>query len=459
MKQIDYGNGSITNAIIRSAGPMMVAQVLSLLYNIIDRMYIAHMPQGTIAIGAVGLCFPILTVLAAFANLYGSGGGPLAAISRGRQEDGEAARIQGASLGMIVITGVILTVIGEVFCTPILRLFGATSGNIPYAQEYLRLVLLGTVFSMVATGMNPFLNAQGRPTAGMLTIATGAILNIVLDPLFIFVLNWGIAGAAIATVLSQVISSLMVMFLLLEKNASLDLNVSIVMTSLKWGRIRRIISLGFAGFIMQVTNSIVQSVSNNLLGQLGGDLYISVMTIVSSVRQILDTPIFGLTDGSSPILSYNYGANKMNRVRKTILIMTGVCLVYTAVIWLCVMCFPQVFISLFNSEASLNEIANPALTMYFFAFVFQAFQYAGQTVFKSLNMRNQAVFFSLFRKVILVVPLTFLLPHWMGVMGVFAAEPISNFIGGSACFICMYFTVYRKLGKDKKDKQPTTLNE
>ena len=445
MKSIDYGHGSIAKAIVQSAGPMMVAQLLSLLYNMIDRMYIAYMPQGTIAIGAVGLCFPILTIMIAFANLYGSGGGPLLAICRGRKEEQEAKQIQAATFGLILITGLVLMLFAQLWGRPILNLFGATSNNLPYAQEYLNIVLWGTVFSMLATGMNPFLIAQGRPLASMTTIAIGAVLNILLDPLFIFVWQMGVAGAAMATVISQILSAVIVMALLLSKHAQIQLDLSLVFPSLKWGRIRRITSLGFAGFIMQVTNSIVQSVSNSVLGQLGGDLYISIMTIVSSVRQILDTPISGLVEGASPILSFNYGANQMGRVKKTILWMTGICLGYTVVVWLCVIIWPEVFIDLFNQDPNLTQIAMPALTMYFAAFIFQAFQYAGQTVFKSLNMRNQAVFFSLFRKVVLVVPLTLLLPRFMGVMGVFAAEPISNFIGGCACYICMYGTVYRKI--------------
>ncbi len=445
MKSVDYGHGSIAKAIVRSAGPMMIAQVLSLLYNMIDRMYIAYMPQGTIAIGAVGLCFPILTIMIAFANLYGSGGGPLLAICRGRKEEQEAKQIQAATFGLILITGLVLMLFAQLWGRPILNLFGATSNNLPYAQEYLNIVLWGIVFSMLATGMNPFLIAQGRPLASMTTIAIGAVLNILLDPLFIFVWQMGVAGAAMATVISQILSAVIVMALLLSKHAQIQLDLSLVFPSLKRGRIRRITSLGFAGFIMQVTNSIVQSVSNSVLGQLGGDLYISIMTIVSSVRQILDTPISGLVEGASPILSFNYGANQMGRVKKTILWMTGICLGYTVVVWLCVIIWPEVFIDLFNQDPNLIKIARPALMMYFAAFIFQAFQYAGQTVFKSLNMRNQAVFFSLFRKVVLVVPLTLLLPHFMGVMGVFAAEPISNFIGGCACYICMYGTVYRKI--------------
>ena len=315
-----------------------------------------------------------------------------------QKEEQEAKRIQAATLGLIVITGLVLMIVTQRWNNPILRLFGATSGNLSYAKQYLDIVLWGTVFSMLATGMNPFLIAQGRPLASMTTIAIGAVLNIVLDPLFIFVWQMGIAGAAIATVISQMISALIVLSLLMSKRAVLKLDFSLVFPSLKWGRIRRITSLGFAGFIMQVTNSIVQSVSNSVLGQLGGDLYISIMTIVSSVRQILDTPISGLVEGASPILSFNYGANQMGRVKKTILWIMGICLGYTVVVWLCVIIWPEAFIDLFNQDPNLIKIARPALTMYFAAFIFQAFQYAGQTVFKSLNMRNQAVFFRCFSK-------------------------------------------------------------
>lgn len=213
MKSVDYGHGSIAKAIVRSAGPMMIAQVLSLLYNMIDRMYIAYMPQGTIAIGAVGLCFPILTIMIAFANLYGSGGGPLLAICRGRNEEQEAKQIQAATFGLILITGLVLMLFAQLWGRPILNLFGATSNNLPYAQEYLNIVLWGTVFSMLATGMNPFLIAQGRPLASMTTIAIGAVLNILLDPLFIFVWQMGVAGAAMATVISQILSAVIVCYL------------------------------------------------------------------------------------------------------------------------------------------------------------------------------------------------------------------------------------------------------
>lgn len=448
MKPLNYGQGSILKAVLFAAGPMMAAQVLSLLYNIVDRMYIGQIPgQGRLALGGIGLCFPVLTLILAFANLYGSGGAPLAAMACGRKDFASGTQLQNTSFQLIVWTGLVLTVTGELLAQPILLLMGASPANLAYGLPYLRIVLAGTLFSMIATGMNPFLNAQGFVLAGMSTIAVGAILNIVLDPIMIFVFGWGIAGAAIATVISQAVSALVILFFLKRRQAVLKLELNILNTKLNLACSRKIVSLGFAGFVMQCTNSLVQSVSNTVLSTTGGDLYISVMTIVSSVRQILDTPIFGLTDGASPILSYNYGARQFLRVRQAIRLLTILGLAYTALVWLAILLGPEIFIRLFNQETELVQSAIPALTTYFFAFVFQALQYAAQTVFKSLNRRSQAIFFSLFRKVILVVPLTFLLPVWFGPMGVFAAEPVSNVIGGSLCFFTMLLTVYRKLGK------------
>ncbi len=446
MKQLDYGNGKIFKAMLLAAGPMVAAQVLSLLYNIVDRMYIGRIAnEGSLALGGIGLCFPVLTLIMAFANLYGSGGAPLAAMACGRNDLKEAQTLQSASFLLIVITGIVLTGIGELFAKPILVLFGAGEQSLAYGLPYLRIVLAGTVFSMIATGMNPFLNAQGFPLAGMMTVAIGAILNIILDPILIFTAGWGIAGAAAATVISQAVSALVILYFLIRPRAVLRLSLRSLGCSLNFTRTRRIISLGFAGFVMQCTNSLVQSVSNNVLSRTGGDLYISIMTIVSSVRQILDTPIFGLTDGCGPILSFNYGAGKYGRIKEAIRLMTWMGLAYTGLIWLAILFWPELFIRIFTPDKQLDLACVPALTTYFFAFIFQALQYAGQTVFKSLNKRGQAIFFSLFRKVILVVPLTFLLPIWFGPMGVFAAEPVSNVIGGSLCFVTMIFTVYRKL--------------
>lgn len=450
MKQIDYGTGSISKNIMRAAGPMIAAQVLSLLYNVVDRMYIGRIEGvGMQALAGVGLCFPLISLINAFANLYASGGASLCAIESGRKNHQKAENYINTSFALIVITAILLSVFGFLFCEKILYVFGASQTTILYALPYMQIYIIGTLFSMISLGLNPFINAQGYPTIGMVTILIGAILNIVLDPIFIFSFHLGIQGAAIASVLAQIVSAIFVLRFLTSKKAEYRLRFFSLGVAEFWDCTKNIVSLGMAGFVMQCTNSLVQIISNNVLNQYGGDLYISIMTIVNSVRQILDTIIFGLADGTSPILSYNYGARYYKRVKKTIWALTAIACLYTSVVWILILAFPALFIQLFNQEPQLIELCIPALRLYFFTFFFQALQYAGQTTFKALNKRNQAIFFSLFRKVIIVIPLTLWLPNLfnMGAIGVFAAEPISNFVGGSICFITMLVTVFPELNQ------------
>lgn len=450
MKQIDYGTGSISKNIMRAAGPMIAAQVLSLLYNVVDRMYIGRIEGvGMQALAGVGLCFPLISLINAFANLYASGGASLCAIESGRKNHQKAENYINTSFALIVITAILLSVFGFLFCEKILYAFGASQTTILYALPYMQIYIIGTLFSMISLGLNPFINAQGYPTIGMVTILIGAILNIVLDPIFIFSFRLDIQGAAIASVLAQIVSAIFVLRFLTSKKAEYRLRFFSLGMAEFWDCTKNIVSLGMAGFVMQCTNSLVQIISNNVLNQYGGDLYISIMTIVNSVRQILDTIIFGLADGTSPILSYNYGARYYKRVKKTIWALTAIACLYTSVVWILILAFPALFIQLFNQEPQLIELCIPALRLYFFAFFFQALQYAGQTTFKALNKRNQAIFFSLFRKVIIVIPLTLWLPNLfnMGAIGVFAAEPISNFFGGSICFITMLVTVFPELNQ------------
>ncbi|MEY8543811.1 MATE family efflux transporter [Dubosiella newyorkensis] len=450
MKQIDYGTGSISKNIMRAAGPMIAAQVLSLLYNVVDRMYIGRIEGvGMQALAGVGLCFPLISLINAFANLYASGGASLCAIESGRKNHQKAENYINTSFALIVITAILLSVFGFLFCEKILYAFGASQTTILYALPYMQIYIIGTLFSMISLGLNPFINAQGYPTIGMVTILIGAILNIVLDPIFIFSFHLGIQGAAIASVLAQIVSAIFILRFLTSKKAEYRLRFFSLGVAEFWDCTKNIVSLGMAGFVMQCTNSLVQIISNNVLNQYGGDLYISIMTIVNSVRQILDTIIFGLADGTSPILSYNYGARYYKRVKKTIWALTAIACLYTSVVWILILAFPALFIQLFNQEPQLIELCIPALRLYFFAFFFQALQYAGQTTFKALNKRNQAIFFSLFRKVIIVIPLTLWLPNLfnMGAIGVFTAEPISNFFGGSICFITMLVTVFPELNQ------------
>ena len=448
MKRIDFENGTVTGNILGVALPMLAAQLLNLLYNIVDRVYIARIPhEGTSALGAVGICFPLVVIITAFANLFGGGGAPLFSISRGQKEEKTAVRIMNTSFSMICASAVLLMIGGFLFAYPVLILFGTSKDAMVYAYPYMMIYLIGTVPSMIAVGMNPFINAQGYSLIGMSSVAVGAAANLILDPVFIFILGLGVRGAAIATVLSQTISAIFVYFFL-SRRAELKVRLlrreEIGVCS---GYARNIVSLGMAGFIMQLTNSLVSICCNHVLSVTGGDIYISVMTIVSSVRQLVETPISAINEGTSPILSYNYGARRPGRVRKAMVVLAVMILLYTAVMWGSIIVIPEVLIRIFSSDKMLLKDAVPALRQYFAAFIFMDLQYMGQTVFKSLNKKKQAIFFSILRKGVIVVPLTYLMPYalHMGTDGVFLAEPVSNVIGGSICFITMLCTVLPEL--------------
>lgn len=460
MKRIDFEHGTVTGNILGAALPMLVAQILNLLYNIVDRIYIARIPNiGTAALGAVGLCFPLIVVITAFSNLFGSGGAPLFSIYRGKGEPQRAANVMNTSFTMVCVCAVVLMAVGFIFARPLLVLFGASTDALVYAYPYLMIYLIGTLPSMIATGMNPFINAQGYSTIGMTSVAVGAVANLLLDPLFIFVLGFGVQGAAIATVISQALSAVFVFVFLTRKS---ELKVRFLKKkefSECISYAKNIVSLGTAGFIMQLTNSLVSICCNNILSDVGGDIYISVMTIVSSVRQLVETPIYAMNEGTSPILSYNYGACRPARVRKAMAVMSTMILGYTAVMWSIIILFPNVLIGIFSSDAALMQDAVPALNQYFAAFICMDFQYIGQTVFKSLNKKKQAIFFSLLRKVFIVVPLTYMMPYMfhMGTAGVFLAEPVSNVIGGTLCLVVMLCTVLPELKRMEKQNSKNVL--
>ena len=454
MKRIDFENGTVTVNILGAAVPMLVAQILNLLYNVVDRIYIARIPgEGTAALGGVGLCFPLIVIITAFSNLFGSGGAPLFAIERGKQDQKKAANIMSTSFTMLCFSGLVLMLLGGLFAKPLLIIFGASQNAMRYAYPYLMIYLIGTLPSMIAVGMNPFINAQGYALMGMLSVAIGALANLLLDPLFIFTLGFGVRGAAIATVISQCLSAVCVLYFLIRR-AELKLRI---LRKEEWKKsmvyARDIVSLGTAGFIMQLTNSLVTICCNNVLSVTGGDIYISVMTIISSVRQLVETPIHAITEGSSPILSYNYGARRPGRVKKSGVVMGVMVLAYTAVMWSLIIRMPGALISVFSTDEELIQDAIPALKQYFSAFIFMDLQYMGQTVFKSLNKKKEAIFFSLLRKVFIVVPLTYLMPYafHMGTDGVFLAEPVSNLLGGSLCFITMLCVILPELNRMAKE--------
>lgn len=442
----DFSIGSMSSNILKMALPMTLAQLINVMYNVIDRMYIGRIPEAsTMALTGIGLCFPIISLIMAFANLIGTGGAPLCSIARGMKKEERAKKIIGLSFTLLIAIGLLLTILLFIFRRPILYLFGASDATYPYASDYLTIYIFGNIFVMIGLGMNQFINSQGFAKTGMLTIMLGAVMNIILDPIFIFILDMGVKGAALATIISQCCSAVWVMRFLTGKKAILRLKAQYMHFNLKLTG--EICSLGLTGFIVSTTNAAVQMVCNKMLGIYGGDLYVAVMTVINSVRDIISLPVNGITSGSQPVLGYNYGAGEYSRVKKGIRFMSVTCIIYTLIAWALVFIFPGFFIKIFNSEPALLDAGIPALKLYFFGFFMMALQFAGQSTYVSLGKAKYSIFFSLFRKVIIVIPLTLILPKIgsLGVTGVFLAEPVSNFIGGLACFVTMYLTVYRKL--------------
>ncbi len=441
---------------MRLALPMTLAQFINVLYNIVDRVYIGMIPENsTLALTGLGLCLPIISMVIAFANLFGMGGAPLCSIERGRGNVKEAERIMGNSFVLLMISGVILTVLGLIFKKPMLYLFGASDLTYPYADQYITVYLVGNIFVMIGLGMNSFINSQGFGTIGMMTVLLGAVSNIILDPIFIFVLNMGVRGAAFATIISQFLSAVWIVKFLTGKKAIIRLKTSCF--RLEKYRVRNITGLGMSGFTMSITNSLVQILYNSSLQRYGGDLYVGIMTVVNSVREVITMPVNGVTSGAQPVMGYNYGAEKYDRVKRSIVFVSAVSIIYTTLMWGLIHSFPEFFIRIFNRDAELLKEGVAAMRIYYFGFFFMSLQFAAQSVFVALGKAKKAVFFSVFRKVVIVAPLILILPAIMGngPAGILMSEPISNLIGGCACFITMLVTVWPELGRKTSDKKLT----
>lgn len=441
----DFSTGPVWKRIVSQAIPLTVAQLVQLLYNVVDRVYLGHLGDGdSMALTGVGLTFPVITLIMAFTALFGIGGVPLFSIERGAGNEEKAGKILGNSFALLLGSSVILTTVGYLFMKPILFAFGASETSFLYAKAYLDIYLIGTVFSMITTGMNGYINAQGFPRIGMCSVTIGAVCNIILDPVFIFGLDMGVSGAALATIISQAASATWVLRFLTGKRILIPLrrkNIGISKAITK-----DICKLGTASFIMQGTNCLVQVACNATLQTFGGDLYVGIMTVTNSVREIFSLPVMGITSGAQPVISYNYGARQYRRVRSGIRFNTFVGTAYTAVAWVMILLFPKFWFGIFSDEVSMLIPGVEAMKIYFFGFVFMAFQFAGQSTFQALGDAKHAIFFSLLRKAIIVVPLTLLLPRLgFGVLGVFLAEPVSNVIGGLASYLTMRRTVYKKI--------------
>ena len=457
----DFSRGKVSGNILRLAMPMVVAQLVNVLYNIVDRMYIGHMPEDSVnALTGVGLTFPILLIVTAFANLFGTGGMPLFSMARGaaQHEDGDAQRRRAATVMnntflLLVITGVALTVLVLLVKEPFLYLFGASDATYPYADSYITIYMFGSVFVMISLGMNGFINAQGFANKGMLTVLIGAVLNIVLDPIFIFALDMGVSGAALATVISQLASALWVIRFLTGKKTlyKLDFKHMRLQAKLVW----EIVSLGAAGFIMSFTTSAVQIVCNMMLAQFGGDLFVGVMTVINSIREVTYAPVSGHHERREPgdglqlrragVPARAQGDRvRQHRLRR----LYGRRLAASDAV-------PAVFHRHLQRRPDARRGLRRFDVHLLFWLLHDVAADAGQAAAQSLGRSKQAIFFSLLRKVIIVIPLTLILPRipGIGVNGVFLAEAISNFIGGGACFITMLCTIWRELKQKEKTAQ------
>ena len=429
--------------ILQMALPMTVAQLINILYNIVDRMYLGRLP-GHLALTGLGLCLPIISILMGFANLCGMGGSPLCSIHRGRGENEEAERIMGNSFVLLLLFGAGLSVFCLVFRRPILYLFGASDVTFPYANDYLTIYLLGTLFVMIGLGMNPFINAQGFARTGMLTVTIGAACNIILDPIFIFALGMGVQGAALATILSQGISCAWILRFLTGKTTTLRLQLRYA--RLRGSVILPCIALGIAPFIMQFTESILNICFNTSLLRYGGDIAVGAMTILASVMQFCMLPLQGLTQGAQPIIGFNFGANQRDRVKEAFRLLLACCMVFAGLIWFLSMFVPQLFISIFTSDPQLADFTRWAIRIYMAVSLLHGIQISCQQTFIALGNAKTSVFLALLRKVILLIPLIYILPYFLAdkVFAVFLAEPVADFIAVSTT-ATLFYRQYKKL--------------
>lgn len=424
-KHVDLGTGSIGKLMLKLAIPMVMAQLVNVLYNMVDRMYIGNIANiGATALTGIGVTFPIIVIVSAFSAFVGTGGAPLASIKLGEGDREGAERILGTGVSMLACISVTLMTLFLIFKRPILMAFGASENTIDYALDYITIYLIGTPFVQFALGLNPYISAQGNAKVAMLSVVIGAVLNIVLDPLFIFVFGMEVRGAALATIISQAVSALWVVRFLTSKKSIIRLRLPQI--RLRPALMGKIAALGISPFIMQSTESLVQVVLNRGMLHYGGDMYVGTMTIILSVSQLFITPIQGFTSGVQPILSYNFGAMNFDRVRATFRRLLIVSVALATFATLMTELFPQVFVRLFNSDPQLVELTCKGMRIYMAGIFMFGIQMACQAAFLAFGQAKISLFNALLRKVILLVPLALIFPVFMGVNGVYLAEPVAD---------------------------------
>ena len=436
----DLGSGSVKHLLLKLAIPAVIAQVINLLYNVVDRIYIGHIPDvGTNALTGVGLCMPILMLVNAFATLAGAGGAPRAAIAMGQNRKEDAEQILGNCFATLLIIAVFLTVSLSIAAEPLLYLFGASEHTITYGLDYMRIYLLGSVFVLIVLGMNTFITTQGFAKFAMLTTVIGAIINIVLDPIFIFVFHLGVKGAAIATILSQCIGAIWVLRFLTGSKTVLRLRVCNF--KLKASVIFPCLALGISSFIMLSTESLLNISFNSSLAKYGGDLSVGAMTIITSISQLIVLPVSGVCQGAQPIISFNFGAGKKDRVMTAFKCALCICVGYTTLGCLLTLLFPAAFASIFSSDLTLIQHTAKCMRIYMAGIFSFGFQICCQQTFVALGQAKTSLLLACLRKLVLLIPLIFVLPLFMEnkVAAVFLAEPISDILA-AAVTTFIFFT-------------------
>lgn len=441
-------SGSIPKLLAKLAIPAVVAQIVNLLYNIVDRIYIGHMADvGAAALTGVGLFTPILMLIMAFAMVAGAGGAPRAAISMGEKDVATAEKIMGNCFSLLMVFALVLTAAFYALAPALLRLFGASDATFPYAIAYARIYILGTVFVLIVMGMNPFITTQGFAKISMMTTVIGAVINIILDPVFIFVFRLGVRGAAIATVLSQAVGALWILRFLTGKQTLLRLKKENLRMEAKI--ILPCVGLGVSTFVMLSTESLLSVSFTSSLSRYGGDLAVGAMTILTSVSQLVTMPMQGICQGGQPIISYNFGAGKSERVKKAFYTQFAVSVGYAVLFWAAVMLAPQLFAGMFTHDAALLEYTVRALRIYMAGIFALGAQISCQQSFMALGQAKVSLLLACLRKIVLLIPLILILPHFLSdqAFAVFLAEPVSDILAAvitTACFLMKFDAILRK---------------
>ena len=445
-KQAELGYKPITGLMVRMAVPGIIAQLINILYSIIDRIYIGHIPGvGANALTGVGLTFPIITLVSAFAMIVGAGGAPLAAIALGKKDRDEAEKILGTGVFLLICFAIGIMAVFYIWKRPFLRMFGASDATIGYADTYISIYLIGTISVLLYMGLNQYIIAQGKSVTAMLSVGIGAVLNLILDPVFIFVFQMDVRGAAIATVISQTASALWVIRTLTNKNASLTLRLSLIRPLKK--EMKDIVALGVSPFIMASTESLISIVINRGLSTYGGDLYVGSFTIIQSIMQMISAPVQGFTQGVQPIISYNYGAGDYDRVRGTYRRLIGTTFAFVTLATLCTILFPTVFAGMFTNEQPLIDLVGEVMQVFMLGMLVFGLQNGIQPTFVALGQAKISLFIAVLRKIILLIPLAIILPRFFGVMGVYYAEPISDVLSATTATTLFFLNIKRILKK------------